>query len=99
IDSIEQENDDSLWIIKLTLHNQTSKYIEKLINDFNEYRNRFHNFHHLFMKTDDFRLINIYYYLLTNNTFALNNNSNVIMYIHLAFFFSNLGLYEKAIQL
>ena len=51
------------------------------------------------MKTDDFRMINNYYFLLTNERFLLTNSTSLIIYIYLAFIFSNLGLYERAIQL
>ena len=55
--------------------------------------------HHLFMKTDDFDMIDRYYNILTDQTFSLNNSPAVMMYIELAFIFSNLGVYQKAIEL
>jgi tetratricopeptide (TPR) repeat protein len=96
--SVKSE-DNSTHIIELTLHNDTSILIENLISDFQKSLYHLDNLHHLFMKTDDFRMINNYYFILTNERFLLNNSTSLIMYIYLAFIFSNLGLYEKAIQL
>jgi tetratricopeptide (TPR) repeat protein len=98
IDSVEQDN-DSIWIINLTLNNEISKHIEKLISDFHQHLNDCQYMHHLFMKTDDFNMIDRYYNILTKKILALNTNPTLMMYIHLAFFFSNFGFYEKAIEL
>ncbi|CAF1222901.1 unnamed protein product [Adineta steineri] len=98
IDSIQQEN-DSTWIIELTLNNEISEHIENLISDFQNHIPVFKNKHNLFMKTDDFRLIKQYYKILTGEEFCLNNESLNMIYIYVAFTFSNLGCYEKAIEL
>lgn len=52
----------------------------------------------LIMKTDDFNIIEKYYEILTGKKMSSNNNPTFMIYIHFAFFFSNLGLYEKAID-
>ena len=98
IDSIEREN-DSIWIIDLTLRNQISEHPQKLIADVFEHSNHFHHRHHLFMKRDDYRMIANYYDLLTNDLLISYRNPSVILYIHLASFFSNFALYERAIEL
>lgn len=98
IDSVRRENNGHT-IIELTFQNQICEQIQKLIQHFQEYLNHFHHRHNLFMKTDDDRMIDNYYFILSNHTFLSYKNPIVVLYIHLAFFFSNFGLYEKAIEL
>lgn len=98
IDSIDKET-DSIWIVHLTLQNHISEHLQKLIGNFLEHLDHFHHRHDLFMKTDDYRMIVNYYHRLTNQLLISYRNPSVILYIHLAFFFSNFGLYEKAIEL
>ncbi|CAF3670551.1 unnamed protein product [Adineta steineri] len=98
VDSIQQEN-NSTWIIELTLNNEICEHIEDLIDDFQKHIPHFKSNHYLFMKTDDFRMIKRYYHILTREEFSLNNLSINMIYIHVAFIFSNLGCYEKAIEL
>ncbi|CAF4268224.1 unnamed protein product, partial [Adineta steineri] len=86
IDSIQQEN-DSTWIIELTLNNEISEHIENLISDFQNHIPVFKNKHNVFMKTDDFRLIKQYYNVLTGEEFCLNNESLNMIYIYVAFMF------------
>jgi len=54
--------------------------------------------HRSIMKTDDFNMIEMYYFILTKKEFSSNTNPTIMIYIHLAFFSSNLGLYEIAIE-
>ncbi|CAF2609852.1 unnamed protein product [Rotaria sp. Silwood2] len=98
IDSVEQEN-ESTWIIELTLNNTIYKHIENFIIDFEKHIRDFKNKHDLFMKTDDFNMIKEYYNMLTGKEFSLNNLPINMTYIYVAFMFSNLGCYEKAIEL
>ncbi|UJR17422.1 hypothetical protein I4U23_004317 [Adineta vaga] len=98
IDSIQQE-DTSTWIVELTLDSEIVEHIENLIDDFQKHMPIFKNNHSLFMKTDDFRLILRYYYLLTNERFISNNSCLNMMYIYIAFIFSNLGCFQKAIDI
>jgi tetratricopeptide (TPR) repeat protein len=96
--SVQEEN-HSTWIIELTLNNQISEPIEDFICDFQKHIHDFKNKHYLFMKTDDFSMIQQYYYILTRKDFCLNNLPINMIYIYVAFIFSNLGCYEKAIEL
>ncbi|CAF1157791.1 unnamed protein product [Rotaria sp. Silwood1] len=98
IDSVQQEN-HSTWIIELTLNNQICEHIENFIFDFQKHIHEFKNKHYLFMKTDDYNMIKQYYNMLTRQEFSLNNLPINMIYIYVAFMFSNLGCYEKAIEL
>ncbi|CAF1425112.1 unnamed protein product, partial [Rotaria sp. Silwood1] len=97
IDSVENET-DSTWFIKLTLHNEISKHIEKLAPSFQQYIATPDIRLDLFMRTDDFNMIDRYYSILTEQTFSLENNPTTMIYIYIAFSLSNLGLYKKAIH-
>ncbi|CAF3284137.1 unnamed protein product [Rotaria socialis] len=72
--------------------------MEKLASDFQQYINFPCIQLHSFMKTDDFNMIDLYYSMLTGQNFSLNNNPTTMIYIHVAFSFSNLGFYKQAIQ-
>jgi tetratricopeptide (TPR) repeat protein len=102
IDNVYKEQ-DSIWIIETTLYNDLSKHIANLISIFKGYVILFKNMNfswrpHLVMKTDDFNMIDEYYSILTKKSFPLNATPTLMMYIHIAFTFSNLGLYKQAIQ-
>lgn len=97
IDSFRQKN-VSTWFIELTLNTDMSEHIERVTNEFHVGLHYLKCTPHLFMKTDDYNMINSYYHLMTKRTFSINNIPSVMLHIHLAFMLSNLGLYEKAIQ-
>ena len=97
IDSVRQE-DASTWVIELTLNTDMPKHIAKVMDEFQLGLAYLKSMPHLFMKTDDFNMIQAYYHLMTKGTFSINNIPSVMLQIHLAFILSNLGLYEKAIQ-
>lgn len=97
IDSVEQNHNDSTWVIVLTLRNEITQQIEILASI--SQSSSIKLFHHLFMKTDDFNIIDKYYTILTKNSFSSKMTPNMMINIHIAFMFSNLGHYEKAIEL
>ena len=98
IDSVRQE-DHSTWFIELTLNTDMPKHIGKLLDEFQLSIQFLKNMPHRFMQTDDFNMINCYYHMLTKETFSINNIPSVMMHVHLAFVLSNLGFYDKAIEL
>ena len=99
IDSVRQESNSSTWMVELTLNSLISDHIEAFISDFQKHIDDIKSKHYLFMRTDDFRMIKQYYDMLTKEEFSLNNSPISMIYIYIAFVFSNLGCYEKAIEL
>jgi hypothetical protein len=69
--SVKSE-DNSTHIIELTLHNDTSKHVEKLMSVFLNYINILHKLPYLLMRTDDYNMIYRYYSMLREETFSLN---------------------------
>ncbi|CAF1247121.1 unnamed protein product [Adineta steineri] len=129
LDSV-QHTTDSPCVIELTLNNDPSNHLRKLVSVFapdgqmntetylsnvktiepqytipgflnsivDLFIKRIKMSHRSIMKTDDFNMIEQYYHLLTGKQFSSSNNPTMMVYIHLAFFFSNIGFYDKAIQ-
>ncbi|CAF5150287.1 unnamed protein product, partial [Rotaria sp. Silwood1] len=64
INSVQKEN-DSTWIIKLTLSNETAEQMEQLMDGIKEQLTSITCWHHLYMKIDDWFLVKKYYKILT----------------------------------
>lgn len=99
IHSVEQNPDNSIWTIELTLHNEITQQIENLASTFHTCIPLIKLLHHSFMKTDDFNMINEYYWILTHSVFSSKTSPVMMMCIRFAFTLSNFGLYGKAIEL
>ncbi|CAF2840263.1 unnamed protein product, partial [Rotaria sp. Silwood2] len=97
IDSVKQEN-VSTWFIELTLKDEVLKHIEKLTSEFGLFIEFPLMKCHSFIETDDFNMIDRYYSMLTGQIFSLKNNTTTMIYLYIAFSFSNLGFFERAIQ-
>ncbi|CAF1190164.1 unnamed protein product [Rotaria sp. Silwood1] len=69
INSVEKEN-DSTWIIKLTLCNQTVEQMEQLMDAIKEQLTSITCWDHLYMKIVDWMRFGKYYKILTGKTFS-----------------------------
>ncbi|CAF4293884.1 unnamed protein product, partial [Rotaria sordida] len=89
IDSVEKEN-NSTWIIKLTLNNDTAEQIEQLMNVVQKQFTNKINLDYSFMKIDDFNLFRKYYRILTNKKFTFKDAiTNAIGGIDFDYLFRN----------
>ncbi|CAF4199498.1 unnamed protein product [Rotaria sordida] len=89
IDSVEKEN-NSTWIIKLTLNNDTTEQIEQLMNVIQKQFTNKINLDYSFMKIDDFNLFRKYYRILTNKKFTFKDAiTNAIGGIDFDYLFRN----------
>ncbi|CAF0825076.1 unnamed protein product [Adineta steineri] len=98
IDSIQQDN-ESIWIIKLTLTNETGEQLEQIMKHVEYQFTHTSYWQELHSKINDFRLIGSYYNTLTNKVLtwkdALIKN---IKHIDIYYLLKNLGNYEKLIE-
>jgi tetratricopeptide (TPR) repeat protein len=97
IDSVRRE-DDSTWIIKLTLCNEIVEQMEQLMDGVKEQLMYITRWEHLFMKTDDLILFGKYYKMLINKTFSWKDITINMAGINIYYLISVLGDYEKAIE-
>lgn len=99
INSVTQEN-DSNWIIELTLHHRTIQtQIKALLIGFYVLLQSIKRAHLDFMQTDDYNMIKEYFVILTGQEISPENTIEITMTMHFAFMLSNLGLFTHAIQL
>jgi tetratricopeptide (TPR) repeat protein len=98
IDSVTEES-NSLWIIEMTLNNETDEQIKWFTDDFEKQLTTIVHVQDSFMKTDDFTMAKRYYTMLTTQSFPLNDIPKHMINQILAYFCSNLGNYKKAIEL
>jgi tetratricopeptide (TPR) repeat protein len=98
IDSVIEES-NSIWIIEMTLSNETDEQIKLFTDDFEKQLTAIAHVQDSFMKTDDFTMAKRYYTMLTTQPFPLNGIPAHMINQILAYFCSNLGNYKKAIEL
>ncbi|CAF1343012.1 unnamed protein product [Rotaria sordida] len=88
------------WFLSTTNTDYSNNTIQAFINTIiDPWIQKIKEKHHLIMKTDDFNMIEQYYYILTKKQFSSNNDPTIMISIHFAFLLSNLGLYDRAIQI
>ncbi|CAF3764111.1 unnamed protein product [Rotaria sp. Silwood1] len=97
INSVEKEN-DSTWIIKLTLCNQTVEQMEQLMDAIKEQLTSITCWDHLYMKIDDWMRFGKYYKILTGRTFSWKDIMTTLVGIDFYYLMSILGDYETAIE-
>ncbi|CAF4237768.1 unnamed protein product, partial [Rotaria sordida] len=97
INSVQKEN-DSTWIIKLTLCNETVEQLEQFMDGVKEQLTSITCWDHIVMKIDDWDLFKKNYKILTGKTFSVKDimtNLTSINFYYLSVIFSD---YEKAIE-
>ncbi|CAF1397698.1 unnamed protein product [Rotaria sordida] len=97
INSVQKEN-DSTWIIKLTLCNETVEQLEQFMDGVKEQLTSITCWDHIVMKIDDWDLFKKYYKILTGKKFSVKDimtNLTSINFYYLSVIF---GDYEKAIE-
>ncbi|CAF1033956.1 unnamed protein product [Adineta steineri] len=98
IESIEPDN-ESTWIIKLTLINETGEQLEQIMKHVEYQFTHTSYWQELHSKINDFKLIGNYYKILTDKALtwkdALTKNINDIDIYYLL---NNVGNYEKLIE-
>ncbi|CAF4544167.1 unnamed protein product [Rotaria sp. Silwood2] len=97
INSVQKEN-DSTWIIKLTLSNETVEQMEQLMDGIKEQLNSITCWHHLCMKIDDWLLVKKYYKILRPRSYSWKDIMTDVAGINFYYLFSVFGDYEKVIE-
>jgi tetratricopeptide (TPR) repeat protein len=97
IDSVEPE-DDSTWIIKLSLSNETIEQIEQLLNLLRTNLTCTSFWEDLNRTTSDFKLYPKYYEMLTKKLYTWIDIITNGIGVNLYYLFSNLGNYKKCIE-
>ena len=97
IDSVEKMN-DSKWLIKLTLSNETVDQIEQIINGVKEHLTSITCCDHLLMKVYDIRLFPRYYRMLTGRRFSFKDIMTNTFPINFFDLTAVLGDYRKTIE-
>ncbi|CAF4324554.1 unnamed protein product, partial [Rotaria sordida] len=97
INSVQKEN-DSTWIIKLTLCNETVEQLEQFMDGVTEQLASITCWDHYFMKKGDWILFKKYHKILTGKKLSVMDimtNLTIINFYYLPVIF---GDYEKAIE-
>jgi tetratricopeptide (TPR) repeat protein len=97
IESIEPD-DDSTWIIKLTLTNETAEKLQKLMEQFENQFIQTSPWETFSTKANDFRLIGKYYGLLTNKSVTLKGTLKNMKGIDIYYVINNFFNYNKMIE-
>lgn len=97
IDSVEKEN-ESTWIIKLTLTNENVKLIEQTMNGLEKLITANIYCVNLVKKTDDYSLFNTYHKYFTNKNFSLVDIVKLVTNINLNCLINSSDDREKAIE-
>lgn len=97
LDSIRKEN-DSTWIIKLTLDNEKAEQMEQLMDAVESHSSYITVWEQLFIKVDDFILFGKYYKILTNRSFAWKDIVTSISGIDISRLINISGNHERVIK-
>ncbi|CAF2911888.1 unnamed protein product, partial [Rotaria sp. Silwood2] len=97
VESVEEQQ-NSVWIIKLTLNKETDGQLNQIRNIFTQHLHKLKDTHQSFMNTDDFTMLKRYYPMLTGKLFSLNDLPSSIINLPLGYLLGLLGHYDKAIE-
>ncbi|CAF1309606.1 unnamed protein product [Rotaria sordida] len=97
INSVQKEN-DSTWIIKLTLCNETVEQLEQFIDGVTEQLTSITCWDHYFMKRDDWFLFRKYYKILTGKKNLWKDLMAKLTSINFYYLCVIFGDYEKVIE-
>ncbi|CAF1166622.1 unnamed protein product [Adineta steineri] len=97
IDSVEKEN-DSMWIVNLTLNNKTVEQMERFMDGVKEQMNYVTSWDHLFMKINDLLLFGKCHKILINKSFSWKDIITTAINIDIYNLLTVLGDYRNAIE-